>query len=163
MKAQSSQALATGGAMLAAGLAYAVLAFRLPHDGSVDASFFPRLLAVMMVLLGGVQTVTALRRPAPPAEEPAAVPGTGGKGALAVIATLAMIALYLFFLPRAGFPLATAVYLFAQIQLMAPRRDARATALHAAIAVIASAAIFALFRYGFGLLLPAGLLDGLVR
>ncbi|MDO5623018.1 MAG: tripartite tricarboxylate transporter TctB family protein [Paracoccus sp. (in: a-proteobacteria)] len=83
-------------------------------------------------------------------------------GLVTVGITLALIAVYVAMLSRLGFPIATTIYLFVQFIVLTPSSVRRPYALYAVIALIASAVIFATFRYGFGLLLPAGPLTTLL-
>ena len=70
--------------------------------------------------------------------------------------TLLLIAGFIAALRPLGFPLATALYLFLQFLVLTPRATRPPLPLYAGLAVASAAVIFATFRYGFDLLLPAG-------
>lgn len=136
-------------AMTGAGLAYLGMTAQLPERDGVDATTVPTILAWMMIGLGLIELVGALRRPS--------LPGTTSGGNLVTVAlTLVLIAGYVAALRPLGFPIATAIYLFLQFLVLTPRGSGRQFPLYLGLSVAASAVIFATFRYGFDLLLPAG-------
>ena len=141
-----------GLAMLGAGAGYLLMVNDIPRRGAVDASFVPRVLAFLMLGLGAVQLLTAWRLAA---TAPGA--GRGGWASFGVVAaSLALIAGFVALLQPFGFPAAAALFLFAQFWLLTPTERAPRPGPYALIAVLAAVAIFLSFRYGFGLLLPAG-------
>lgn len=142
-----------GLAMLGAGAGYLALVGDIPRRGAVDASFVPRVLAGMMLGLGALQLLTAWR--AVP-EGGMAAPRTPWSSLAVVGTSLALIAGFVALLRPLGFPIATALFLFAQFWLLTPGDRRPRPVLYAIVAVAASAVIFAMFRYGFRLLLPAG-------
>lgn len=79
----------------------------------------------------------------------------------AVIATFALMIVYALALPTAGFCLSTAVYLFLQISLLAPK-DKRNLKLFAIIAVVFTMFVFVAFRIGLQMLLPRGVIEALL-
>lgn len=137
-------------AMTGAGIAYLRMIAGVPVRDGVDATTVPTLLAWMMIGLGLIELVGALRQPAAPG------PAAGSANMLTVLLTLLLIAGYIAALRPLGFPIATAIYLFAQFLVLTPRGGRPPVVLYAGLAVAGSALIFATFRYGFDLLLPAG-------
>jgi putative tricarboxylic transport membrane protein len=143
--------LIVGAAMLGLGAAYLILVADVPRRGPVDASFVPRVLAWMMLGLGALQTLAALR-----------IAGAGkvpraSLAPLGVVATsMALIAAFVAMMVPLGFPVAAALFLFAQFWLLTPAGRQPRPVAYAALAVVASLVIFLTFRYGFRLLLPAG-------
>jgi len=107
----------------------------------------------MMIALGLIELVGALRRPAVAgeAEETGATAGL-----LTVGLTLALIAGFIAALRPLGFPIAAALYLFLQFLVLTPRGGRPPVPLYAGLAVGSAVFIFVTFRYGFDLLLPAG-------
>lgn len=173
-------------AMLMSGVVYMGMSLGVPTRDGVDASTVPTILAAMMIALGLVELVAVGRKwwaplqnttavlgdPAEPvaaghgplgdqavlteAEAEANMPASQKSDMATVGITLALIAGYVALMAPLGFPIATAVYLFVQFIVLTPRSVRPSMATYALIAVIAAAVIFVTFRYGFGLLLPAG-------
>jgi len=141
-----------GGAMTAAGILYLRMGNALPEKDGVDAATVPGILAWMMIALGLIELVGALRRPAVAGE--AAAPVTARLATVGL--TLALIAGFIALLRPLGFPIATALYLFLQFLVLTPRGGRPPVPLYAGLAVGAAVFIFVTFRYGFDLLLPAG-------
>nr|WP_111298405.1 tripartite tricarboxylate transporter TctB family protein [Paracoccus saliphilus] len=139
-----------GLAMTGAGIGYLGMAAALPAKDGVDAATVPFVLAWMMIGLGLIELFGASRRQA------AAGQAAEWGGALTVVLTLLLIAGFIVALRPLGFPIATALYLFLQFMVLAPRAGRPPVALYAGLAASVAAVIFATFRYGFDLLLPAG-------
>lgn len=142
--------------MTAAGIGYLGMIAGLPEREGVDATTVPMILAWMMIGLGLIELVGALRKPAAPAKR-------GAANMVTVALTLALIALYIAALRPLGFPIATAIYLFLQFLVLTPQGSDRPLPLYAGLAVAASGLIFTTFRYGFDLLLPAGPLTAVLN
>ena len=148
--------LVIGAAMLAAGLVYLYLTSNLPRKGIIDAAFVPYLLAAGMSILGALQLLAAWRQE--PAQTTSAAPGTG-PDYRTVGKTLGLIVGYIAVLEWAGFPIATVGYLYLQFLVLTPHEHRISHGRYLLIALCASAFIYIVFRHGFDLLLPAGLLD----
>jgi putative tricarboxylic transport membrane protein len=148
--------LLIGIAMLGAGLGYLSLTMGLPRKAFIDAAFVPYLLAAGMCLLGTLQLLAAWRQAAVKAD--AATPGTA-PDYLTVGKTLGLIVGYIAILGWVGFPLATVAYLYLQFLVLTPLEQRVSHGRYLLIAVCASVFIYVVFRHGFDLLLPAGLLE----
>lgn len=76
-----------------------------------------------------------------------------------VLASLVLVVIYVNILAPVGFILSTLGYLFLQIIVLAPddRRTAKNILLYAIIDVVFVLVVFFLFRYGFKIVLPAGI------
>ena len=148
--------LLIGIAMLGAGLGYLSLTMGLPRKAFIDAAFVPYLLAAGMCLLGTLQLLAAWRQAAVKAD--GATSGTA-PDYLTVGKTLGLIVGYIAILGWVGFPLATMAYLYLQFLVLTPLEQRVSHGRYLLIAVCASAFIYVVFRHGFDLLLPAGLLD----
>ena len=148
--------LLIGIAMLGAGLGYLSLTMGLPRKAFIDAAFVPYLLAAGMCLLGTLQLLAAWRQAAVKAD--AATPGTA-PDYLSVGKTLGLIVGYIAILGSVGFPLATVAYLYLQFLVLTPLEQRVSHGRYLLIAVGASVFIYVVFRHGFDLLLPAGLLE----
>lgn len=145
-----------GAVMLAAGLAYLYLTTNLPRKAFIDAAFVPYLLAAGMCILGALQLLAAWRQA--PAKADAATAGTA-PDYTTVGKTLGLIVAYIAVLEWAGFPLATLAYLYLQFLALTPHDHRVSHGRYLLIAACASAFIYVVFRHGFDLLLPPGLLD----
>ncbi|MDQ0338113.1 vacuolar-type H+-ATPase subunit I/STV1 [Caldalkalibacillus uzonensis] len=74
-----------------------------------------------------------------------------------VIATIVLIAVYIALMREIGFLLMTVVYLFAQFYVLAGKSK-RNLPLFLVLSIAVSVTVYYVFRYGFNLLLPAGIL-----
>lgn len=137
--------------MLGAGIAYLVMAMGLPAREGIDAATVPKALAWMMIVLGGLELVSAVRTVG--LESNVRMPA-GGMATVGV--TLLLIAGFIALLRPFGFPVAAALFLFLQFIVLTPRERRPNYGFYAALAIGAAALIFVTFRYGFNLLLPAG-------
>ncbi|WP_434704403.1 tripartite tricarboxylate transporter TctB family protein [Pseudomonas sp. Z1-12] len=148
--------LIAGLAMLGAGIAYLILTMNLPRRGTVDAAFVPWVLAVALCLLGALQLWAWRKLPdksAEPAEKPEAIDYP------TVIKSVALVLLYTALMEPVGFVITTVLYLYAQFIVLTPADEKVKHLRYALIAVVSSVLIFYIFRHGFDLLLPVGLLD----
>ena len=163
MTTANKKELIIGVAMLGASIAYLVMAYRVPgHDG-IDAATVPTLLAILLCLLGALQTLSAIgNRARPTAESDADAPEQTSASVvepLTVLKTLGLILIYVVLLGPVGFPIMTALYLYLQFIVLTPVDHKVRHVPYAAIAAVTSAVIYLLFREAFDLLLPAGLLN----
>ena len=166
MTTTNKKDLIIGVAMLGASIAYLVMAYRVPgHDG-IDAATVPTLLAILLCLLGALQTLSAIgNRARPAAESDADAPEQTSASVvepLTVLKTLGLILIYVVLLGPVGFPIMTALYLYLQFIVLTPADHKVRHLPYAAIAVVTSAVIYLLFREAFDLLLPAGLLNNYI-
>lgn len=144
-----------GAAMLATGLIYLFLTANLPRKAFIDAAFVPYLLAAGMCLLGVLQLLAAWGQA--PREDAAAA--EAGPDYLTVGKTLGLIVGYIAVLQWLGFPIATVAYLYLQFLVLTPHDHRVSHPRYLLIALCAAVFIYVVFRHGFDLLLPAGLLD----
>ncbi len=76
-------------------------------------------------------------------------------------AALGLLAIYVALLKPVGFIVMTIFYIFAQTQLMVPP-EKRSFLISAVLAVVSAAVIYVVFSKGLNLLLPAGILGGIL-
>jgi putative tricarboxylic transport membrane protein len=148
--------LIAGLAMLGAGVAYLILTMNLPRRGTVDAAFVPWVLAVALCLLGALQLWVWRKLPdksAEPLEKPEAIDYP------TVIKSMALVLLYTALMQPLGFVITTVLYLYAQFIVLTPADEKVKHLQYVLIAVVSAVLIFYIFRHGFDLLLPVGLLD----
>lgn len=140
--------------LLALGAGYGILTSQLPTRSLPDTPgppFFPWINTVVLLALSAtlfVQGLVGANGPVP----------TGSEGRLRAIWALGLFVVYLVILPGFGFLLATAPFFAALMVLFGETRVLRV----AAGAIVATAALYLLFRHGFGVFLPTGLLKGIV-
>ncbi|MCJ8139877.1 tripartite tricarboxylate transporter TctB family protein [Falsirhodobacter halotolerans] len=144
--------------MLVAGIGYMAMAMALPGREGVDAATVPKALAWMMIGLGVLELVGAVRL-VPVDDGPRVSVG----GMATVLVTLILIAGFIAALRPLGFPIAAASFLFLQFIVLTPGDRRPNYPFYAALAVGTTTLIFVTFRYGFDLLLPAGLLSAWIN
>ena len=141
--------------LIACAILYGVLTAQLPTrtlPNTPDPSFFPWINTAIILALSVWLLARALRRPAP-----APTPIGTGQDRRAVWALIAFVA-YLAVMPGLGFILATAPFFAVMMVLFGERRPIWV----GGGAVCATVLLYTLFRYGFGVILPRGLLAGIV-
>jgi putative tricarboxylic transport membrane protein len=149
--------LAVGVFILAIGLGYLYMTSCLPRKQFIDAAFIPYILSITMCLLGAFQIWEARRLPA------ASSSGTADNADyLTVAKTLGLITAYAALLVPVGFPITTVVYLFVQFIVLTPTDKKINYTMYAIIAIVTSAIVYSTFRYAFDMILPTGLLNGLI-
>jgi putative tricarboxylic transport membrane protein len=160
MDTYKKKELLIGALMLGAGLFYLFMTINLPRKGTIDASTVPYVLSAGLCLLGILQLIISRKAVAPAAESDAPekqAPNTPDYAT--VCKTLGLVAVYVALLKTVGFPIMTALYLYAQFIVITPLEQKANHLLYAVIALVASALIFVTFRQGFDLMLPTGLLN----
>ncbi|MDO6386509.1 tripartite tricarboxylate transporter TctB family protein [Uliginosibacterium sp. 31-12] len=149
---------AVGIVFLLIGLGYLYMTSQLPRKQFIDAAFVPYVLAITMCLLGGFQLWDASKvgTDAPAKADDKADYRT-------VVKTLGLIIAYAALLEPLGFPVITAIYLFAQFIVLTPNDHQVSLPKYALIAVLTSAIVYATFRYAFDMLLPVGVLSAFLN
>jgi putative tricarboxylic transport membrane protein len=128
--------------------------------GYASARIVPVLLGILLAVLSVLCLIQGVRKLKTKAgEEPHDQPRKGD--VTAVLLTFAVIIAYIAALSPLGFCLSTALYLFVQMLVLAPK-DKRNVALFAAVSVVFTAVIFVAFRIGLQQLLPRGVIESLL-
>lgn len=123
----------------------------------VGPAFVPKIVAWLTLGLALILTVTSLRKlKSIPA---AAVPDEKEYGR--VLLTICVFGTYVMFFEVLGFPLATFLYLLAQMPIMAPKEKINPL-LFAGIALVTSVGVYYIFKFWLDVMLPVGLLRGYV-
>ena len=130
-------------------------------DTTLDARFYPKFLAVLMILLSLIiilRAGTQLSR----AEHSSSGSAKENKNAavkemLPAVETLLLLGLYVFAIEPVGFLLSTPFYVFGQAWILAPKSQ-RNPARFALLGVLSEVAIYCIFKFGFQLLVPPGIL-----
>ncbi len=150
--------------LIVCGLIYGYLTSRLPARSlphTPDPSFFPWIVTVVVLALSTVlliQGLTAEREAPAPASAPAPDLTERRRAVMPGVWALAAFVVYLAALPGLGFLIATAPFFTALMVLYGERRPLRV----GLGAIAMTALLYVLFRHGFSVFLPRGLLAGIV-
>jgi putative tricarboxylic transport membrane protein len=144
--------------LIVCGLVYGYLAWGLPVrslPNTPGPSFFPLVVTVVILALSTALLIQALAMERdPPASQG---DGAASHGRMAGL-LLVVILTYIVLLPVLGFILATIPFFAILMVLFGERRPF----LVAVGALAMTAVLYGLFRHGFGVFLPRGLLAGIV-
>lgn len=112
------------------------------------------LLSLIIILRVGIQLSRAEHSSSGSAKENkhAAV-----KEMLPAVETLLLLGLYVFAIEPVGFLLSTPFYVFGQAWILAPKSQ-RNPVRFALLGVLSAVAIYCIFKFGFQLLVPPGIL-----
>ncbi|MDR1059243.1 MAG: tripartite tricarboxylate transporter TctB family protein [Treponema sp.] len=135
---------------------------RILVETGVNAKFWPRTVGILGCIVSLVHLIQGLvNGRAGKAEEDAedleiSVSGFAGEGKI----TLALVFLFILGINAIGFLPMAIIYVFLQITVLKPREE-RNHIKTGAIAVIFCTLVWAVFRYGFDVMLPSGILGRL--
>jgi len=158
MSYQKKREFVAGAFFLLVGLGYLYLTSAIPRKQFIDAAFAPYVLAFTMCLLGVLQLKAAYMMPS--------ADGAGAQDTAdyrTVWKTLGLIVAYAALMVPVGFPIMTIVYLFLQFIVLTPGDHKVSYVKYGIIAVMTSAIVYLTFRHAFDMLLPLGLIDGLIE
>ncbi|MBR6901008.1 MAG: tripartite tricarboxylate transporter TctB family protein [Synergistaceae bacterium] len=152
---------------IVAGIFYAVLgavtiyfAQQLPKSRvmKIGPDFMPMVIGILIFVLALMLLFSAVKNFKANAAKAEAMPADTSDYKR-VLASLVLVVIYVNILAPVGFILSTLGYLFLQIVVLAPndRRDAKNILTYAIIDVVFVFVVFFLFRYGFKIVLPAGM------
>ena len=141
------------------GLALIIAARMLPKSQVMDIGpdFMPTVLGTLILVLSIIlllQAVQELRK------NPDKEVGKDESDYKRVLLSLILALLYVFLLKPIGFIICTLVYLFCQIYVLAPdsHRTKKDMIMYLIIDVVFTLIVYYLFRIGFKIVLPAGIL-----
>lgn len=167
MLSKSQKDMVFGLIVLAIGVAYLVMTMQLPRKGGIDSTTVPYILSILIIGLGVIQL--AVTASAKRVEAPAQAKRTEEGGATeacsapidqpdyrTVVVTAVLLLLYVTLLDWLGFPLMSALYLFAQISVLTPSHVKRNYPLYAGISALTSLFVYYLFLLAFDIMLPDG-------
>ena len=160
--------LITGAIFCAFSAAYFIMATRIAIPGSLkasllDASSIPKLWGGMLFLLGVILLLRGLGK-IRGAKKAGYTPESSGGAAgfkkfvlesRSAIAMFVILFVYIALLQPLGFLISTVLFLFGEFFVLT-RREERKIWLIALLAVVFGVGIYALFRYGFTMPLPRG-------
>jgi len=156
-----SRDIVTGAAFLALGLAMAWFTAALPVrslPNTPGPEFFPWVVTVAIVALALMMLARAVVRDAGAGDISGVAAEGRERSPLAAAGVLACFIVYLWLLARLGFVVATVPF-FAFLMMLYGERRPAVVALGAAIA---TAVLYVVFRHLFQIILPQGLLAGVV-
>ncbi len=146
---------------LVLGLALIIGAKALPKSKvmEIGPDFMPTVVGVLIIILAALLLVNTLRDFKLNAEG-AEKAGPEECDYKRVLASLVSSVVYVNVLKPVGFILSTLIYLFLQIFILAPddQRKPKNLIFYAVLDVIFTLIVYFLFRYGFKIVLPAGLI-----
>lgn len=134
----------------------------------LNASSIPKLWGVLLLILGVILIVRGLGKmkgakaagyAAPKVPLAEAVKGFLGDN-LAVVEMFVVLLAYIALMQPVGFLIPTVVFLFLEFNILSHKED-RKYLFNAIMAVVIGVAIYALFKYGFNMPLPQGILKGI--
>lgn len=125
-----------------------------------SARIMPTLLGILLMALSIICIVQGVKKLRKADADEAAMKSDKGD-LIAVVLTFAVIIGYTLILPSWGFCLSTVIYLFLQMNILAPK-DKRNYALFAIVSVVFTAIVFVAFRVGLQQLLPRGIIESLL-
>ena len=115
--------------------------------GYASAKIMPTLLGVLLAILSIVCIIQGIRKlKAPDTKEEKGKKADRGD-IMAVVFTFAVIIGYILVMPYLGFILSTIIYLFLQMNILAPK-EKRNYVLFAIVAVVFTVLVFVAFRIG---------------
>jgi Tripartite tricarboxylate transporter TctB family. len=132
-------------------------------DPLVGSARFPQIIAVILALCAGIlifQGMGELKNNRNKVAEnsenaDSEVAVSNKKGNLKIVLVLGSFALFAFLMDKIGFAIDSFIYLWSQMVIMSHEKQTRKSVLiYGLLSIVISAAIFTLFRYGFGLILP---------
>lgn len=129
-------------------------------DGLIRPEYIPRLVAVLLIILGIGMFIQGLRAKTTAEEKQALLEKKQERKKLPLIErltpfiTLVLVFLFLLFIRRVGFTVCATVYLTLQMTLLSGDFSLKSWIKYFIIALTASVAILFIFRYGFRLKLP---------
>ncbi|MCR5810339.1 MAG: tripartite tricarboxylate transporter TctB family protein [Lachnospiraceae bacterium] len=141
------------------GLALIISARMLPKSAvmEIGPDFMPTVVGTLILVLAVILLVQSYRELK---KNPDKVYEKDESDYKRVLMSLILALLYVFLLKPVGFIVCTLVYLFGQIMVLAPdtRRTKKDMITYLIINVVFTLVVYYLFRMGFKIILPAGIL-----
>ena len=124
----------------------------------IGPDFMPMLIGIVILILALILLVTSIKNFKANSEKAASMPADTSDYKR-VLASLILVVIYVNILAPVGFIVSTLGYLFLQIVVLAPndRRTLKHLTSYAILDIVFVFIVFFLFRYGFKIVLPAGI------
>ena len=124
-----------------------------------SAQVIPTLLGILLAVLSVCLIYQGIKRLKAPDTDGTAK--SSREDLISVVLTMAIILLYVAILDTVGFILATIIYLFCQMMILAPKAK-RNPVLFIIVSVVFTVIVFIAFRIGLKQLLPRGIIESLI-
>lgn len=132
--------------------------------GQVGPEVFPQVIGVVIAILSFALILMALSEIKQ--DQALGIQEEIKKDSLfdlkSVLLTMALLVIYVFLIPSLGFVIAGILYLFLQMIVMSNKPTPKQFVLYAVISIILPFVVYSIFVNVFNLMLPAGLLDGII-
>lgn len=131
---------------------------KISNFAPINSAFFPKLCCVILAVLALQQLINGVRTLKSNWAEGDEADKTDY---MCVAQTFGMTIVYVALLDPLGFIISSIIYLFFQISILCPKAEFKPIKF-LIISVITSLVIFVVFKNGLGLMLPRGILKGLI-
>lgn len=154
MKKLNKEAL-LGLIMVVMGLIFVGMTLQLPNTESqlFDSRFVPILVSIIMILMGIPQFIQNLSKPQEITEK---------YDNKTLLITIILLIFYVMFYQKLGFVVTSIIFLFLEITNLTPHYVNKNYLVTGAIALIFPILLYYLFYFGFKIILPAGILKGIL-
>ena len=131
------------------------------EDKFINSTFFPRLLACLLVCLSIVLIIKDFTEKDTKAGDDAVRKAINKSGRIRIILTFVLLIAYVVLMNVLGFPLMTVCYIFAQTLVLTPKEkySIQRIGLFLCISVLSTAIIYIVFTRCFTLVLPSGIIN----
>lgn len=131
------------------------------EDKFINSTFFPRLLACLLVCLSIVLIIKDFTKKDTKAGDDAVRKAINKSGRIRIILTFVLLIAYVVLMNILGFPLMTVCYIFAQTLVLTPKEkySIQRIGLFLCISVLSTAIIYIVFTRCFTLVLPSGIIN----
>lgn len=124
------------------------------HLAIIGAKLWPRIVVIVLFFLSAIYFIQSVRATRPPPSAPFSLKGWLVENRN-VIGCFAIYGLFLLTLPYLGMLLGGSLFVFATLTFIG-RRDLRGHLIHALVAIVTIGGMWAMFRFGLGVILPEG-------
>lgn len=154
MKKLNNEAL-LGVIMIAIGAVFVIMTLQLPNTESqlFDSRFMPMVTAIIMIAMGIPQLIQNYNKKKEISSK---------KDNKTLLITVGLLAFYVLLYGRLGFVVTSAIFLFFEIINLTPPYIKKNYIVNGTIAIVAPSVIYYLFYYAFRIILPAGILTGIL-
>ena len=131
------------------------------EDKFINSTFFPRLLACLLVCLSIVLIIKDFTKKDTKVEGDGAQKTIDKAGKIRIFLTFLLLIVYVALMNVLGFPLMTVCYIFGQTLVLTPKEkySIKRIGLFLFISVLSTAIIYIVFTRCFTLVLPSGIIN----